>query len=185
MRHGGCVARGSNGGPKSDKGKAITRRNSLRHGLWAKQLVIPQLESEGDWLALLNGLTEDYQPEGTAEVETVQEIAFQYWTRRRIRRAIDAEILKGVIDMPAGYEPSARLRGERIAGETAAEAAEFQREAERRLVPNERVMERVIRYQAHTTRQIEKLEAELRRRQEARRQEKPGTQWVEVRRAEE
>lgn len=175
------MTRGRGGGPKSEHGKAMASRNGLRDGITSRQAVIPQVESEADWLALLRGLTEDYQPEGTAETEIVQEMAFQYWTRRRIRRAINAEVLAGLMDMPARYEPSARLSGEEIDGDTQAAAAEFRREAERRLAPNERVLERVIRYQAHTTRQIEKLEGELRRRQETRRQEAPGTRWVEVR----
>jgi hypothetical protein len=115
----------------------------------------------------------------------VHELAFLHWRRRRVRRAENAEILKGIVDMPSMYEPTARLRGEEIRGDTPAKAAEFQREAERRLLPSEQRMDRIIRYEAHTTRQIEKVEAELRRRQEARRQEEPGRVWVEVREVEE
>lgn len=179
------MTRGSGGGPRSDKGKEIAKGNSLRHGLWSRELVIPHVEVEGEWRALLDGVIAEYEPVGTTELEIVVEIAFQMWTRRRIRRAANAEIQRSIQEMPAMYEPSARVRGEAIKGDTPEDAAEFRREAERRLVPDERVLNRVIRYQAHTTRQIEKLEAELRRRQEARRQEEPGTQWVEVRKAEE
>lgn len=179
------MGQGSGGGPKSRKGKEIASSNSLRHGLWSQQPVIPQIEDEGEWQALMDGVMRDHRPVGATEMEIVQEMAFQLWTRRRIRRAANAEILKSVLDMPSMYRSSARLVGQEIEGDTAADAAEFQREAERRLVPDERVLDRVIRYQAHTTRQIEKLERELRARQEARMQEEPGTQWIQVREAKE
>lgn len=149
--------------------------------MWARQLVIPQLEDEGEWQSLLDGVIAEYAPVGATELEIVVEIASQMWTRRRIRRAANAEIQRSIQEMPAMYEPSARLRGEAIKGDTPEDAAEFQREADRRLVPDERVLDRVIRYQAHTTRQIEKLTAELRTLQAARQDEETGKTWIEVR----
>jgi hypothetical protein len=179
------MARGSGGGPKSEDGKQVTRGNSLQHGLWSKDVVIPQLEDEREWQALVDGMMAERQPVGVEETEIVQELAFLHWRRRRIRRAENAEILKGIMDMPGMYEPTKRLRGEAVRGDTPEDAAEFDREAERRLVPSEQRMDRIIRYEAHTTRQIEKVDAELRRRQEARMQEEPGKVWVEVRTGEE
>ena len=117
--------------------------------------------------------------------EMLEHIAFQLWVLRRIRRATNAEILKAIYDMPSMYEPSARLNGEAIDGDNEAEAAEFEREAERRLAPNEQAMERLIRYEAHATRTLQKLLAEYRALRDAHREDEPGKTWIEVRKVQE
>lgn len=183
--HATGVARGSGGGPKSSKGKAIVRRNPLRNGLRSQQLIIPHVEEERDWKALVTGVANELRPNGAMQGEFIEHIAFQLWVLRRVRRATNAEVLKSLVDMPSMYEPSARLSGRDIRGDTEADAAEFQREAERRLVPSEKAMERSVRYEAHAVRTLQKLLAEYRALPSERTDETPGKTWIEVRKAEE
>jgi hypothetical protein len=118
--------------------------------------------------------------------ECAEHIAFQLWMLRRNRKASNAEILKAIQDMPPGYEPGARLRGEDIRGDTEADQAAFRLEAERRLVPNERALERLTRSEAHAVRMYQKLMAEYRAmQQQDHDDEEAGKQWIEVRKAEE
>ena len=84
-------------GPKSQHGKDVASRNSLRHGLLAKSVVImrgPVKENQAEFEELLNGLDDYFCPVGTAEELLVQEIAVSYWMERRAQLYENAEICR-------------------------------------------------------------------------------------------
>ena len=84
-------------GPKSQQGKDVASRNSLRHGLLAKSAVImrgPVKENQAEFDELLNGLHDYFCPLGTAEELLVQEIAVSYWMERRAQLYENAEIFR-------------------------------------------------------------------------------------------
>lgn len=84
-------------GPKSQRGKDVAARNSLRHGLLAKSAVItrgPVKESQAEFDELLRGLHDYFAPVGTAEELLVQEIAICYWMERRAQLYENAQICK-------------------------------------------------------------------------------------------
>jgi hypothetical protein len=73
-------------GPKSARGKEISARNSLKHGLLAKTALVMKgrvTENKSEFTKLLSGLHESFKPVGTAEGLLVQEIAISYWMERR------------------------------------------------------------------------------------------------------
>jgi len=39
------------GGPQTAKGKAVTRLNAARHGIYSVTPVLPNVERQADWLA--------------------------------------------------------------------------------------------------------------------------------------
>lgn len=75
-------------GPKTVRGKAFSRRNALKHGLFARETIDFFLEREDpeDYEELLNGLREDFQPAGTAEELEVRHMAVRWRMFERLWR---------------------------------------------------------------------------------------------------
>jgi hypothetical protein len=72
-------------GPRTDAGKAVSRMNSLKHGLTAKTVVL-RGENQDDFDRLHNQLLADHAPVGALETELVAEIAACLWRLQRTRR---------------------------------------------------------------------------------------------------
>jgi hypothetical protein len=82
-------------GPKTSRGKANSRTNALKHGLFAMDLYIAHLtkwEDPDEYRKLLDRLTDSYQPVGVAEELEVQQIAVRWRKRARSWRYENAEI---------------------------------------------------------------------------------------------
>ena len=75
-------------GPKSPIGKAYSRRNALKHGLFVSQVTDFEAlhEDPREYENLLNGLWDQYQPIGKAEEIEVERIAVCCWRLRRVWR---------------------------------------------------------------------------------------------------
>jgi len=74
-------------GPRTPEGKAASRRNSLRHGLCADQLLLPP-DDPDDFLALRDDLRQRFCPVGEAEDCLVDRIAATQW---RLLRSLPLE----------------------------------------------------------------------------------------------
>jgi len=72
-------------GPKTDAGKAVVAGNAIKHGLTAKELVLPG-ERKGDLVALRAGLYADLRPVGEMECLLVDRVALTMWRLRRVIR---------------------------------------------------------------------------------------------------
>jgi len=86
-------------GPKTARGKNMAARNSLKHGLLAKSVVImqgPAKEDKAKFDELLSGLRDYFNPVGTAEELLVEEIAVSYWMENRAQLYEISEIRKQV-----------------------------------------------------------------------------------------
>jgi hypothetical protein len=76
-------------GPRTESGKAIACRNSLKHGLLAKEIVIDAgegAESQDEFNAVLLDLHAQFDPQGPLEEMLVEKIAVAYWRLRRAHR---------------------------------------------------------------------------------------------------
>ncbi|HEX7363050.1 MAG TPA: hypothetical protein VF283_21385 [Bryobacteraceae bacterium] len=73
-------------GPKSAETKAKVAQNGVKHGLCGRFRVLPELEKQEDYDALLNQLMEDEQSVGQAEIELVVEMAEHTWLSNRALR---------------------------------------------------------------------------------------------------
>src|SRR5579875_3905126 len=72
-------------GPATPKGKARSSRNSFKHGLYSKQLVVgPEEAAELD--EVKSNLRAEHQPINETEEILVNELAEQFWRLRRARR---------------------------------------------------------------------------------------------------
>src|ERR1700693_580859 len=81
-------------GPRTAQGKERSKHNALRHGIFAKVVVLPG-ESQREFDALLNGLRNDFQPVGTFESCLVETLAITWSRQRRLLIAEGAEIRIG------------------------------------------------------------------------------------------
>lgn len=94
-------------GPRTVLGKAYSRANAVKHGLFARDL-FPELElpteSREQFQDLHRQLRQEYQPVGSLEAMEVERIAICWWRLRRVRLYENAEITSGVLDAcQAGY----------------------------------------------------------------------------------
>ena len=89
-------------GPKTPKGKANSRRNALKHGLFAMDLphgTLTRTEDPAEYQALLGELRQQYEPVGIAEDLEVQRICACWWRLRRPWRFEIAEVLSSRLDI--------------------------------------------------------------------------------------
>ncbi len=121
-------------GPKSKKGKGRARLNALKHGLRAKDIVLPS-EDEQEFVDLRRALITELGPEGSLEEQFAERIVVCLWRLRRVYpieagifvweglaiERIDAEEEARVIEKARGYES----RGPH--GETETERMTFQK----------------------------------------------------------
>ena len=70
-------------GPVTAEGKAISARNSLRHGLRAKAVVLPS-ESQEEFEALLESFLQRFQPADAVEAGLVESMAAARWRLLRV-----------------------------------------------------------------------------------------------------
>ena len=84
-------------GPRTAAGKQAVQRNPLRHGLTARDAVIPDLDgpdAERDFERLRTALRRYYQPTDPLSDLDVDELAFLHWWRRRALRGLRGPVLK-------------------------------------------------------------------------------------------
>ena len=72
-------------GPRTEQGKSRASQNALKHGLLARDAVLPG-EDSADYEAQIAALEADIQPEGALEQELVRQLADAQWRMRRLAR---------------------------------------------------------------------------------------------------
>ena len=88
-------------GPLTPEGKALVSQNAVKHGIFAKDLIITAgdgKEDEQEHKELLDGLILSLHPSGQMECLLVEKIAADYWRLRRVLRFESGSIRK-VLDM--------------------------------------------------------------------------------------
>jgi hypothetical protein len=138
-------------GPRTPRGKAMMRRNPLRHGLYAAAVVL-FYESEAEFEEFREALAEDFEPQGAEECALVEQIAILRW---RLRRASRAEA--------ALVNAEAERRRERIA--SGASKTLYPIDAGMAFSELAQSMSTLTRYEAAIERQLSRAIAMLERRQ--------------------
>ena len=106
---------GRSTGPRTPEGKRRVRFNALRHGLLAKEVIVPigdEQEHSAEWERLLNERWQDYTPVGRIENILVEKIAISYW---RLRRATRAEVGQLSLEFPRVEEGIGALLARNVA----------------------------------------------------------------------
>lgn len=70
-------------GPITPEGRAASSRNSIRHGLTAKSVVLPT-ESTEEFQLLRDAYVDQFHPQSQVEMELVETMAVARWRLRRI-----------------------------------------------------------------------------------------------------
>lgn len=78
-------------GAKTAEGKSIVAKNALKHGVFAKQLVLSD-ENPEDYQQLFNELQTALNPVGALEYSLVERVAVTLWRQRRLIRSETAHI---------------------------------------------------------------------------------------------
>ena len=84
-------------GPRTEDGKARVAKNALKHGLLARDTVLPG-EDPADFDRQLSALEADLQPANSLEFELVRQIADSQWRMRRLTRLETGFIAAAVDD---------------------------------------------------------------------------------------
>ena len=89
-------------GPRTEEGKARVSLNALKHGLLARDAVLPS-EDPAEFDRQLRELENDLRPENSLEFELVRQIADAQWRMRRLVR-IETAFLSGAIEAQRSHE---------------------------------------------------------------------------------
>jgi len=103
------------GGVKTPEGKAVSSQNAIKHGLYAKALIINTgliKESEEEFNTLLDDFNEALHPENKLQEELVYIIAVCAWKHRRAIIAESGEIRKLNDNLKFNYEKQKRIEKE-------------------------------------------------------------------------
>jgi hypothetical protein len=79
------------GGPRTAIGKERSKRNAVKYGIFAKEVLLPN-EQKTEFGALLEGLRNDRLPQGTLENLLVEKLASLFWRYKRMLGAERGEI---------------------------------------------------------------------------------------------
>ena len=116
-------------GPRTDEGKARVAKNALKHGLLARDTVLPG-EDPADFDTQLSALEADIQPANSLEFELVRQIADAQWRMRRLTRLETGFLAAALADqryltekyhperLRPGYDGETLLLGSAIIGHT-------------------------------------------------------------------
>ncbi|MBI4481220.1 MAG: hypothetical protein HY651_14490 [Acidobacteria bacterium] len=164
-------------GPRTPQGKNAVRWNALKHGLLAKEIVIPAgaaRENAADFHRLLAQLRYHLAPAGILEEVLVEKVAVCYWRLRRVLRAEAGQIQKGLDDAPAAR--MRELQVQELLGQPsntieAEEKGWMESERACRALPSSEVVEKILRYETTIERQLYRALHQLERIQRRRRGE--------------
>ena len=84
-------------GPKTAKGKAISSRNALKHGLTTRNIIFNSLHDSKDkaeFESIVKSLTDELNPQGTFQCYLVHKIAVALWRTSLLIKAETSQINK-------------------------------------------------------------------------------------------
>lgn len=104
-------------GAVTEEGKAIVAKNAVKHGVFARDLIISSgdgRENEEEYRQLLHNLIESLNPQGQIEYLLVEKIAVDFWRLRRVLRFETGSIRKYLDMVIYDYYNKADWEGKKI-----------------------------------------------------------------------
>jgi hypothetical protein len=107
-------------GPVTEKGKATSSRNNLRHGFRSQTVLLPG-DDPAEYEALLSELTEYFAPQELIETRFVREMTDADWRLRRLREHLKFAITKRMAILAAAHPELKAIELQSMAIETLSE----------------------------------------------------------------
>jgi len=104
-------------GARTAEGKAIISKNSVKHGIFTKDLIISGgdgKEIEKDYNELLANLIENLNPQGQFESLLVEKIAVDFWRLKRVLRFETGSIRRFLDNVVAKFFEKTDWHGEKL-----------------------------------------------------------------------
>jgi hypothetical protein len=79
----------SSTGPRTERGKAASNRNAVRHGILATKIVLETDDERAEFQALVQSCDAGFEPNGFLEQLLVEEVATTLW---KLRTALGLEV---------------------------------------------------------------------------------------------
>src|SRR6059036_1610031 len=93
-------------GPNTERGKAASSRNAIKHGLRSDAPVIPEIESFEDWERHRAAIIVSWEPEGGFEAFLGERIASLSWRLIRVPRYETEMSAHSLDDIPDDLAPA-------------------------------------------------------------------------------
>ncbi|MEE9441499.1 MAG: hypothetical protein V3V99_02380 [candidate division Zixibacteria bacterium] len=145
-------------GPKSEQGKLLASRNSLKHGLYASDIIVDTpafKENEEEYDLLLASLFDELEPRTAFQQDLVVKIATGLWRSRRAVRAETAEINNQLENIERDIKQKQRYKN--IIGISSTTASQKRDKANligKLSLPRNSVSFNILRYEMRLDRQL-------------------------------
>ena len=154
-------------GPTTPQGKRRVAQNAVRHGFFSQCLLVKHpdgKEDEGEYAAFYAALRKHYEPMDWLEELWVEKIAVWSWRLRRLIRCESGQISKALADH--GYEiQQSKAADSENSGIAPLANPEMDAMTDHLFLPSNEDLERLLRYEAMISRQLNHAIAELERLQ--------------------
>lgn len=128
--------------------------NAVKHGILSVSPVIPHFEDEQDWYDFRDSVFESMQPEGGLQYALTDRVASLLWRLMRVVRYEREVVSSSIESVSRDMETTDVLLGARETEFTARRKERMDRMAMSRLVPDDQVLSKILRYEGRLHRQL-------------------------------
>lgn len=149
-------------GPTSDDGKAVSRMNATKFGLYSESPVLPNVENEDEWAEHRERTFASFEPDNYLEEALVERVAVTLWRFKRLVRFEREQVRNRQSRIPMDIAMVAMMDNRKLPPEPS------QQDADRisgwlmdRLIPEEKEFNLLMRWESRLHRQLLQLLHEL------------------------
>ena len=163
------------GGPKTDEGKAVTRYNAAKYGIYSVTPVLPKVERQKDWLDHHDRTFADLAPDGYVQEIMAERIAITTWRLRRLVRYEREQVRNRQRSIGGRIALNAMHDGRKLQPEPLDEDLDLiDRWAMDALIPLEKELMLLMRWEGRLVRDLRRDLLHLEHMQAKRREDRPS-----------
>ena len=157
-------------GPRTENGKKMVAKNAMKHGFFSKLLLISHRDANEDpteYQQLYAGIREHYQPFDFFEDLFVEKIAAWTWRLRRLLRYETGQITRALAEHSHELKQLTAVSSEELEMPELS-SPEIDAVIDHLFLPPKEELDRLLRYEAMITKQLNHAISELERLQRRR-----------------